>query len=241
MERTRVIDKVQKLLRLSKSSNQFEAAQAAAFAAALMARFEIDEATELADNAGVDEPVEDDVPLATWGKSRVAWKGLVAGGFAKANGVKVWWEGGTMKAIGRRSDIQSCAYLASLVCREVERLAEEGARTVNPYHVRRWKNSFRIGAATIIRERLTLEAANRRTAQRARAGEWSNVSTQALMVINRREEATDRLYRQHRFTSLRGPSVGSSSGYSAGRSAGANVRFGGRAVGALGSAQGQVR
>lgn len=243
MERTKVIDKIQKLMRLSKSANEHEAARAAAAAQALMSKFEIEEAQVLAENPGeADEPVEDDVPLASWGRTRVSWKGLIAGGFGRANGIKVYWNGGSMSAIGRRSDVNATAYMTGLVIREVEKLAKRAAvdnNVVGTYHSRRWLNSFKLGAATVIRERLVQEAVKRSTARRAEA--VATGTTQALAVIDKRAERVREIERRHSFSNVRLGGPGSSSGYYAGRSAGANVGFGGRAAGALGAGTGQLR
>lgn len=156
----KITDRIRKLLALTKSANEHEAAAAAARAAQLMEEHQITEAVlRITDDTKTAESIiEGAVDKDRGGGKRVAWKLAIAGGAAVALGLsKVWTRGGTMMALGRDSAIKSWSYLCAYLFNEVNRLADVGWETSGRWNggsARAWKNAFRYGAARTIHARL---------------------------------------------------------------------------------------
>lgn len=155
----RIIDKIQKLLALSTSSNVNEAATAAALAQELMTRHQIEVADiEFHTSKGGDVQVENEE--LTREKSYIPWKVSLAAGLAKANGCSVYtqnvYPGSSIKKmiatrfIGTSSSISVVRYMYAYLVREIDRLAAENREG----HDRIWLKSFRLGAVASITTRL---------------------------------------------------------------------------------------
>lgn len=227
-----VVDKIKKLLKLSTSNNQHEAALAAARATELMLKYQIDAAEVSAEEEPQpDEPVKsmifDEAKPGT--QRRALWKGTLASGLCKAFGCKIWWSSRNhIMFVGRPSDLTAVQYLYQYLVSEINRLTEKGWAEEGEFsgiQGKTWKNSFRVGAAH--------EITNRVQEQRKvtfKAAEVENKST-ALMVIQTREQAVvkfyDKLSSDMHFVSGGGPTVNSRDGYAAGQAAGRKVDIGG--------------
>jgi hypothetical protein len=160
----KIVDRIRKLIELSKHNNSpEEAAQAAAMAQDLMFKYQIGEA-DIDVSTGereTEEVVDTDVHVEQKGV-RDAWKASLANGLAKSFGSKVYtWRTGTTceyRCVGLKSVTQTVAYMFGYLSLEVERLANEAwnrEKNLGAYDTARtWKNSFRLGAVATIVARL---------------------------------------------------------------------------------------
>lgn len=224
------IEKVRKLLRLSTSSNANEAALAAARAAELMLKHDIAEASvsSLDDDAPAEPVTTFDLDGHEDRGRRIAWRGVLAHGIARAFGCRIYWSGPTIKLIGRQSDLNTVLYFFRYLRRDIERLADEhwkAERWPGRSTVRTWKNSFRMGAAVEIARRLEAQRDKTLTEERMHNDGHAQSST-ALTVIAQREAAIDRLYEGLHLAKGRGVSVRSSDGYAVGQRAGRAIDLG---------------
>lgn len=223
-----IIDKIRKLLALSTSSNEHEAASAAAKAAQLMAEYQLEDAQlRVEDKEGHEaEPIVQE-QIDTAGRI-IHWRGSIASALAKSLGCHSWYSGSNIKLFGRPSAIRTVSYMFQYLTSEVERLACEAWNNNEPNitydSARRWKNAFRIGAATTISNRLREQRKQQETARdiaKAAGGEGS----QALVLLKREDAEVETAYKvlSARFRKVNGPAITSRGGYAAGQAAGANV------------------
>ena len=240
------LDRIKKLLALSKSSNQNEAELAAARAAELMARHQINEA-ELgefdADDLNINEWALDEARQITY------WQGYAAqaaahafGGRMYANGDRVPdGKGGYRKRVrlmfvGREKDRDAAAYLYQYFVREIRRLADKawefehvnqcayaafGRPTTS---ARSWKDSFRKGAAIRIQERIDEE-------RRKAKGESQST---ALVKVEEYEQKAEDFLNQTENLTRKSATMSSAQAFAAGRAAGDTVNTvgGGRGLAA---------
>jgi len=247
-----IVDRIRKLLELSKSTNEHEAAAAAARAADLMRKYEIDQAV-LAATAPGETPPEEIITDGIGNKDgkSTSWRVLIGQGVAAATGCRQWSSGGRMEAMGTRSAVGTWNYLCQYLAREVDRLAgdawDDKSTELWSTNPRSWKNAFRVGAAQVIRTRLIEQArsqsASKRTdvATAAAAAIDPNTGlppsiTQALEIIDRDAARVAAEYeamaKRERFVTRKIGQVSSAGGYAAGRNAGATVHLtgGGRGL-----------
>jgi hypothetical protein len=234
----KIIERIKKLLSLSKSSNEHEAALAAGRAADLMLKHEIQEA-QLADSPS------EGVDLMEMDKSGqvVHWKGNLMGGLADGLGCAFHYHRrrvapGSRKTfisymiVGQPSKVATIQYMYSYLTAEVTRLADAAygqehqecaASDVPPPSSRSWKNAFRLGAARTIAKRL--RAQRKETHDAARLSGHSN----ALVVVEAASKAVQEYVAAEVGPLSRGSQAAHSSrsGYQAGASAGAAVGLGG--------------
>lgn len=152
----KIVDRVRKLLELSKSSNVHEAASAAEKAQELMTRYEIASAV-LASESGHDAEDDEGVMQGLFhrdGKTQLArWKLSLADAICKVNACKAYGQGADLCVVGRPSAAARARTLFLHVSTEIDRLARDAARERgNPG--RTWINNFRVGATGEIRVRL---------------------------------------------------------------------------------------
>jgi len=145
------LDKVRKLLALSRSADVHEAASAAARAQALVERYRLEGLLE-AEEAATAEPIEDEV-LETARRSR-RWKAVLASGLAEVNHCLAYTrEEGRERQIvlaGRAPDRAAVQSLWEWLVPQIEWLsATHGAG-----HDKRWHDDFRVGAADTVCARL---------------------------------------------------------------------------------------
>lgn len=234
MTNDKIIDRIKKLLSLSRSTNQHEAALAAAQAADLMLAHEIEEAS-LCEAESAPEDVESGT-LDECGKRRVPWKGTLANALTKSQGCRSYTDkaGGlaTIKIVGQPSKVATIRYMYAYLVSEVNRLAdceyrdeheECKASGVPAPSARSWKNAFRLGAASTIGRRL-LDQRKETHAEARISGQGS-----ALVVVAKAQEAVETYVRRNvpGLRTGRRASYSSRSGYGAGVAAGKGVVLGG--------------
>ncbi len=230
----KVLEKVRKLLALAKSSNEHEAASAAAKAAELMQEHQLEEAQlRVEDDTIKADPIEEESLFGDLRGNKVYWKASLAFGIARSVGAFTFWTGGALKVYGRTGAIQSVRYLFAYLVREVDRLADAkwAEASSDTYEsARSWKNGFRLGAASTIKERLIAQRIEAEEKQKIEV-EIKAVTSQALVVVRKDTAELDAEFRK-RMRGCRktaGPTLRSRSGFQAGREAGADVSLGGGA------------
>jgi hypothetical protein len=246
VDQAALLGKVRKLLTLAgdKGATEGEASNAAAAAQRLIEQHRLDTALldEAPDEAPqADEPIEDAVdPLDTL-NSRVAWRGSLASGIARANGCKMYWHGGReIKVIGAPTRVAAVRTLYAWLSREVDRLGRDAARGQG----RAWGHAWRVGCAARLGERLA-EAARAGVAEAKARAVGDGVALvrveRALAridVVAERERVNAWQKKHVKLTAGRRATVSDSSGYSAGRAAGDRIRLTGHA--ALGRGAGRL-
>lgn len=157
-----IIEKIRKLLALSKSANANEAATAAALAQKLMAQHRLEP-------HDVNDPVEltmrDPTPLIVWNSVRVPpiWLGLLAANLATLNGCAIviertGYREWSVWVAGQKTDIEAYRYLFGWLMSEVSRLTEKNFHAHLPdelyravieregrSYARTLKSSYRLG------------------------------------------------------------------------------------------------
>jgi hypothetical protein len=236
----KIIDRIRKLLELSKSANEHEAASAGARAAALMEEHQISEAVlRVTDEREAEPVVEGSVAAGRQSGRRVAWKCTIVRGAAKAMGCSnTFTTGGKMSTFGHTSAVQTWSYLCQYLFREVDRLADEAWETQRLRFAshdaagpRAWKNAFRLGAAHVICERLKKQAKRQDDHRAAAVAAVAPVeATMALAIIAKDRALVDAEYARRAESFVKGTPIGqisSGDGYRAGRKAGETVALSG--------------
>lgn len=234
MVNEKIADRLRKLLALSQSSNQHEAAIAAARAAELMAEHQI-EAAMLAE--AEREPIDQEV-LETFG-TRVTWKGMLANGISYSFGCRVYWSRGIdegkrwtrLMIVGRKADADAARYTFHYLCNEVNRLATSAwdARHSDKtlFHTaREWKNGFRVGAASTIAQRLRQARDESLARARGRQDDEAPRVAAALLRLERDEAELDAFMARLGLRHSRSRITASGSGMCAGTAAGHSVDIG---------------
>ena len=151
-----LLGKVRKLLQLATSSNQHEAAMAAAKAQTLIdennladALLQLDGAAEAPEEPIIDfgsrEALDDTSP----GKL-IRWRTALASRLCQVNGCRLWRDSGVLHIVGRPSDVSAVRYLYGYLSHEVERLAKVNGSGCG----RTWLNNYRLGCVDAINHRL---------------------------------------------------------------------------------------
>jgi hypothetical protein len=155
---TEIIQKIKKLLSLSQSSNQHEAALAASMAQKFMLEHKLSIGD--IDLAGAEKsPVSEVFVTDDMGAFKMmAWKGTLLYGISLLNGcTTLRYPKNRFQLIGRESDRQVVEYLACFLMREIERLAfaDYEAQGFQDKKGRwNWAQAFGVGAARIIIQRM---------------------------------------------------------------------------------------
>lgn len=174
-----VLDKIAKLRALAaRATTQAEAEAAAAQAASLIAKYQIDEAQiETPDAARTEEVAAEDEPLYREEKRNQKWRSVLASALAELHGCGVVYAsvvGLTRYRIaGRPSDVAIVRYLFAWLHVEIARLSEKE-------HGKAAKNAFRIGAVFGVLRAM----AQARRAEEAAAPAGATV---ALAMVDRAE------------------------------------------------------
>jgi hypothetical protein len=151
-----LLGKVQKLLRLATSSNQHEAALAAAKAQELIDENNLADALLQLDGAAVeaDEPIIDYGSREALDDSSpgklIRWRTALASRLCTVNGCRLWRDHGILHIVGRPSDVSAVRYLYGYLAFEVERLAKVNGSGCG----RTWLNNYRLGCVDAINHRL---------------------------------------------------------------------------------------
>lgn len=150
MTRDELLSKVRKLLSLSKSANEHEAALAAEKAKKLLDEHNIKE-FELTKT--IESIIEKEA--YTFGKNTIAWITIVASGLSKYLDCKIIMVGKKLKVIGSKTDIEVFEYLFSYLINTIERLTQKETIPCMT-NARSYKDSFRKGMAMGINRKLIL-------------------------------------------------------------------------------------
>lgn len=234
-DKLKILDKIRKLLALSESSNPHEAAMAAGRAADLMTRHQVAEAELDLGEEGSNDVTEAGAERM---RQKVAWKGTLIYGLAKAFGCSSYWNrssqsGVSLRLVGRKSDIDAALYMYQYLTKEVERLTNQAWEVAWQIDTARvWKGSFRKGCARTISDRLI--AARAETIRDLRN---EGKSTTALIKIS---DALTIYVKKLGLRAGRMAAAGSSDGYGAGKRAGKSVDIGGSKKG-LGGPRKQLK
>lgn len=215
----KILERIRKLLALSTSSNEYEAALAASRAQDLLLKYNL-EMSQIEQKEG-DEVERWDfrTPLAE------TWLDVLINGIATNNmcrvirgkGYKDGYRDGAKFVpgkevrhyymFGKKPNLEVTVYMYSYLAAEIDRLTPEGK---NATYVR----AFRIGAASKVAERMKEEL---RTFQ-------STEETKALVVVTDKA-VTERLKQDFPKTSTSHVSIGDSRGYYDGQAAGKTIQF----------------
>lgn len=166
MTQSKLIDRIQKLLRLSKNNPSVaEAALAASMAQRLMAEHKISMAEIDTDDSKDDPIIKYDILSEEGRKIPYQWRRNLLNGVAKANFCSVVYSGqrftgngiggngaGHLWIIGTKTDIDTVRYVYQWLIKEINKLCKKnGAEIFGKGNLsRKWMNSFRIGAANEI-------------------------------------------------------------------------------------------
>jgi hypothetical protein len=235
-----IVERIRRLLALSESSNVNEAAAAAAKAAELMAKHQIDQATLDAEVDAPDEPVEAEDLLALGGKAQ-PWKMMLASSLASANGCATYTQvrSGrqrivTTRIVGPKRGADTVRYMLAYLQNEVERLLKADvdqqrngwAKLGAGFNARSYAGSFRLGAACEIAKRI------RESSDAVSVAARSTASAGAIVRVDRAgERLADAMAALGLEKPTTRPTYSNSSAFKAGAQAGAGVALGsGRAL-----------
>lgn len=194
-----VLDKIARLRALAAgATTQAEAENAAAQAAALIAKYQIDEAQiEMPDTVRLEEIGAEEEPLWTEEKRNEKWRSILATGLSEAHGcamIFVSVVGFTRYRIaGRPSDVAIVRYLFAWLHAEIARLSmtERGKAA---------RNAFRVGAVFGVLRAMA-------QSRRAEVGAAPTGQTMALATVDRVKMSLDALTNGKKLKSGHVPSV----------------------------------
>lgn len=151
-----IIEKIQKLLALSKSPNEHEAILAANKAQELLLQYNLKYDDFDENKEKTTEKVFDQY------KQRVIWKGELAKEIAVNNFCDFWYDKRYYPVtygyvfVGKPHNIEVCQWLYDYLTETIQRLADEAwEKEASRYtHGKNWKNSFRMGCVHRLREKM---------------------------------------------------------------------------------------
>jgi hypothetical protein len=178
-EREKVFDKVRKLLALSKSPNEHEAALAAERAREILDKYQISLAE--VDEKEFTEIVER--AADTGYSSPKLWVHVLSMSTAKAFDCKVYRAGGVYMFCGLKSDTQVAEYIFTYLCRTVFDLMKQRMKKRRAAGIRGAGDvaSYAYGAADAIGKKIEAYAASQR--RRDRFEEFKTRTGKDLMVV----------------------------------------------------------
>lgn len=187
----RILQRIQALLALAKSSNEHEAQAAATEATRLMMKHRLSEA-DVADAASAKEPIGYHEPLYA-GPRRCAWKDLVGQAIALANGCRTasWrTERGyaELRILGRSSDVTVVRHIFTWVTLAAERLVRKTqppTQLARLCGVRKWRSSWLRGFANGLEKQLL----------RVRAEVRAEAVSTALVRVNGQDAEVEKAFR----------------------------------------------
>jgi hypothetical protein len=232
-----IVVRIKKLLALSKSSNENEAALAASKAQELLLKYQVD----IAQVENVDLSTKEHYTREfkeIFGKNRIQWQVDLANTIANNNlcrivlsGAGVWW-------IGKPTNIEISQYMFETTMADLERIADEKwkqilalrdlqikypeadlftDRSLLNVHGKTWKASFYVGAVRVIADRLSSHLDDLKN---------DNQNMMALVTTERKalKEAQDSMF--GRLTSAKRSEASIyASAYLSGRAAGEKIQF----------------
>lgn len=253
----KITNRVRKLLQLADHGTEHEAANAAAQAAALMAKYELDEAlVRLDEPSKPAEPIQKEARLEPEQKEdikRVAWKEAIASAVAKDLGVKMYFSPVEnsrgrwryqIRGMGRESAIQAWRYTCAYLWNTVNELADNMHHEEEHGSARAWKSAFRLGCATRIAIRLSEARAIKAEELVLRKAGLQGKESMALTVVEKDRNQVDVEYAAFSKNWSKGSigavgSISSGDGYAAGNQAGDRVSLGNARAG-LAAGQGRL-
>jgi hypothetical protein len=224
-----IIEKIQKLLALSTSSNEHEAALALAKAQKMLLQY----------NLSLEEVSTKQKPDRHYTKDTITasrrWQKLLLGTLCKFNFCELVWIRETVTLIGEAHNINAVKTMYRMIEPQLQLLALQAyQQSGSAVHPIRWKDGFFMDACHTIRMRLEQEqAALIREAEIAHTSEAThtdaashNSHNPVMALILVRDEELKVAMKQFfpRLKTAR-PKRFYAEGYEAGRSAGHNVRF----------------
>ena len=245
----KIIERIQKLMALSQSSNVHEASNAAARAAELLADYNLSmgDVGEVSEDA---DAVESEVSYEYKTRSTPRWIGILFNGVVKGFGCQGWLTRNRARTsrpyltvVGRRSALDTVKYMFPYLMNEINRLCEvEFTKLVGSTgkgHGKTWRNNFRVAAAGVISERLREVRENKIDEVRYCAAP-SDAQKQALIRLDETSAAIEKLMPGRLGKQARSRSAFNAQAHSAGLRAGASIGLGGSA-GSLGTGNRQLR
>ena len=160
VDNSKILEKIQKLLRLSKSNNIHEASIAFAKAYELAAKYNI--AIEIVNQESRATSGDELIVYSSrfgkflWVSSPEPWQGALANLIFKAHGCRIWLDssGSHFDAAGRCGDIEIASQMLSWLATEIEMLTVKHA-PVEARGRKEWTELFRFGAIRKISEKIS--------------------------------------------------------------------------------------
>jgi len=219
---TSVIDRVQKLLALSKSSNANEAAAAAAAANRLIDQYRLSEA-DLESTTDSVEPIEEDAGYIYESGRINPWKSQLVSVLIRHYGLAAWNDTdfstgrqvSRYRLVGRKSDITIAKYMFSWLTTECQRLSDREAKGKGRIYV----GSYCLGFVNGVAAQLRL----------SRTDAQKGASSSAIVKIDSRSEEAEQVMRQlHKLRSKKATSSShiDYSAFSAGKNKGESLHLG---------------
>ena len=145
MDQDKVIERIRKLLALSTSSNEFEAAEAAAKAQELLLKYNLSMAT-------VDVPETDAVDRVNWLCPDQTWQQVLVNGIATTNLCQVvrYDSKSKLAIFGSMSNVEVVEYLYSYLAAAIDRLCQDKCKGQGVAY----KNAWRQGAIHTVCQKL---------------------------------------------------------------------------------------
>ena len=177
----KVVERVKKLLELSKSENVNESATAAAQAQKLMTKHSITELMLEKSDEKLEEAIEDAI-LYAQDKQMPQWYGRLCMKLCGVNQCDCYQSGNQLKVVGRPSDAQTVRYLFSYISKEIIRLRDQHSEERGEPG-RRWRNDFCIGATAEVNNRLYIAAKEARAEMKREADASDTMGTGTAIVL----------------------------------------------------------
>jgi hypothetical protein len=226
-EKEKIIDKVRKLMALSHSPNEHEAALAATRARELLDKYDLS-LTEVEINE--EEIIEHRVDTGT--HQPPLWMGRLAVCVSSAFNCKVFRVYGIMVFCGTKADTQVADFTYSFLFRTVKRLSKEHKASLERSGVwatnykgrhgnRRYMQSYALGVVNAIDQKLMAFVQSKERMQKFE--DYKKATGKDLMVI--KNNAVDRYFSKLRLGKARSHASMDYSGFSAGQRDGRNVEI----------------
>lgn len=187
----KIKDRIRKLLALAANNPSAEEAAAAyAQASRFALKYQLD-LEELGSPLEADDapelPTLSDVVrrVVHEAKRMSTWRGIVLNALAKANLCRAYNSCGSLTVFGVEKNVATVAYLFDAVCSQIDEKAKEALRRYDGPRGRTFGNSFRMGAATAVAQRIQIDPA--RAVDEA-AEEAKAIGGNALVRVQRARE-----------------------------------------------------
>ena len=233
--RDKMLNKVKKLLALAGSSNLNEAAAAAEAAQRLMFQYKITRADITVKPEEADPIVDRDILADLGQRSATSWQVTLLNAISNANFCRLIitrssaWKAGKLQVFGTQEDVQAVHYLFLAVTNQLHALCDawagqyQDALGYSPSKSQR--NSFRVGGATTVANRVLTARRTEERKVRAAAPQGSTAIVLLDQTENRIENHVREKFRHTSTYRSSGPSDYCS--YRAGQEAGHQVMLSG--------------